>query len=553
MASKFKREFKNVVYNYSDAEAKVREATSNDPWGPSSAHMSQLADYTFHVEAYGLVMGMLWKRLNDHGKNWRHVYKALVVLEYLIKSGSERVAQQCKENMFSIQTLKDFQYVDKDGKDQGTNIREKAKNLVSLLKDDARLKDERDRATQARERQGGIGSDGTVTGTPKGTPKSNKKVTVNVPDGHVDPDGLQPGQSYIQPVEQARPGDTGEEDMQLKLAIQLSKQQAEDEKRLQQQEEESLKAALELSKVDCPNDGEEEAASAAAAEPEQKTSSGGDLLLDFSTTGLADPWKTEPAEPPPSYDMITGSITAPSAPPDPWGGSTTTTTTTTSASESLFDPWGGAGGSTGSGVPSNPSSSNQSSDFWSGNASSSLGVGVATSGAPPTANKQPSPSASFNPFDLSTLDPALPALASIPFPLPESTPATTETKRVEDEFLGELAQLVNLDTLTNPNVQQQPKSSFGPSPANPFGNPTGVTLKSNPFEANKPQAPTLNQLATTTSSGFTTQQMAAPLVPLSGSSPGGSPFGGSPQMPRRQQPQQQQPTTNGNASYNPFS
>lgn len=38
-----------------------------------------------------------------------------------MKSGSERVHQQCKENMFSIQTLKDFQYIDKDGKDQGTN------------------------------------------------------------------------------------------------------------------------------------------------------------------------------------------------------------------------------------------------------------------------------------------------------------------------------------------------------------------------------------------------------------------------------------------------
>lgn len=66
---------KNVVYNYSDAEAKVREATSNDPWGPSSALMGELAEYTYHVQAYGLVMGMLWKRLNDHGKNWRHVYK----------------------------------------------------------------------------------------------------------------------------------------------------------------------------------------------------------------------------------------------------------------------------------------------------------------------------------------------------------------------------------------------------------------------------------------------------------------------------------------------
>jgi len=40
---------KNVVLNYSDAEAKVREATSNDPWGPSSALMSELSEYTFHV------------------------------------------------------------------------------------------------------------------------------------------------------------------------------------------------------------------------------------------------------------------------------------------------------------------------------------------------------------------------------------------------------------------------------------------------------------------------------------------------------------------------
>ncbi len=41
-----------------------------------------------------------------------------------------------------------------------------------------------------------------------------------------------PGQKYIQPVEQARPNDTNEEDLQLKLAIELSKQQAVEEKRI---------------------------------------------------------------------------------------------------------------------------------------------------------------------------------------------------------------------------------------------------------------------------------------------------------------------------------
>ena len=128
--------------------------------------MSEIADLTYNVVAFSEIMQMIWKRLNDHGKNWRHVYKALVLLEYLIKTGSEKVAQQCKENIFAIQTLKDFQYLD-DNKDQGINVREKAKALVALLKDDERLKNERVRALKAKERfaqsTAGIGSDTVVS------------------------------------------------------------------------------------------------------------------------------------------------------------------------------------------------------------------------------------------------------------------------------------------------------------------------------------------------------------------------------------------------------
>jgi len=40
---------KNVVYNYSEAEVKVREATSNDVWGPSAAVMRDISEYTFHM------------------------------------------------------------------------------------------------------------------------------------------------------------------------------------------------------------------------------------------------------------------------------------------------------------------------------------------------------------------------------------------------------------------------------------------------------------------------------------------------------------------------
>lgn len=63
----------------------VREATSNDPWGPSSSLMSEIADLTYNVVAFSEIMSMVWKRLNDHGKNWRHVYKvSLVVLLLLV-------------------------------------------------------------------------------------------------------------------------------------------------------------------------------------------------------------------------------------------------------------------------------------------------------------------------------------------------------------------------------------------------------------------------------------------------------------------------------------
>lgn len=100
------------------------------------------------------------------------MYKALVLLDYLVKTGNEKVAQQCKENIFAIHTLRvfykhhyhsnsiifwnefilqDFQYYE-EGKDQGINVREKSKQLEALLKDDERLKNERVKALKARER-----------------------------------------------------------------------------------------------------------------------------------------------------------------------------------------------------------------------------------------------------------------------------------------------------------------------------------------------------------------------------------------------------------------
>lgn len=66
-------------------------------------------------------MDMLDKRLNDKGKNWRHVLKALKVMDYCLHEGSELVVTWAKQNIFIIKTLREFIYVDEDGRDVGQN------------------------------------------------------------------------------------------------------------------------------------------------------------------------------------------------------------------------------------------------------------------------------------------------------------------------------------------------------------------------------------------------------------------------------------------------
>lgn len=71
---------------------------------------------------------MLDKRLNDRGKNWRHVLKALKVLDYCLHEGSELVVTWAAKNIYIIKTLREFQHIDEDGRDVGQNGEQKAWN-----------------------------------------------------------------------------------------------------------------------------------------------------------------------------------------------------------------------------------------------------------------------------------------------------------------------------------------------------------------------------------------------------------------------------------------
>ncbi|XP_052613160.1 epsin-2 isoform X9 [Peromyscus californicus insignis] len=493
--SSIRRQMKNIVNNYSEAEIKVREATSNDPWGPSSSLMTEIADLTYNVVAFSEIMSMVWKRLNDHGKNWRHVYKALTLLDYLIKTGSERVAQQCRENIFAIQTLKDFQYIDRDGKDQGINVREKSKQLVALLKDEERLKAERVQALKTKERMAqvatGVGSNQITFGRGSSQPNLSTSYSEQEygkaggspasyhgsPEASLCPQhrtGAMLGQSeelqplsqrhpclphlglasrpngdWAQPcltcdraaratsprvsseLEQARPQTSGEEELQLQLALAMSREVAEQsseseqtargskEERLRRGDDLRLQMALEESRRDTvkvPKKKEVKACCKPGSHSQQTTLLD---LMDALPSSCPVTQKTEPWGPGASANQT-----------NPWSG--------TAAPVNISDPWPSFAES-GASVPAQDSRTTSPDLFES----------------------QPLTSASSKP---------------------------SSARKTPESFLGPNAALVNLDSLVTKPAP--PAQSLNPFLAPGAATPAPV----NPFQVNQPQPLTLNQL-----------------------------------------------------------
>lgn len=54
-------------------------------------------------------------------RQWRQIYKALQLLEYIVKHGSERVVDDARAHISTIKMLRNFHYIDEKGKDQGIN------------------------------------------------------------------------------------------------------------------------------------------------------------------------------------------------------------------------------------------------------------------------------------------------------------------------------------------------------------------------------------------------------------------------------------------------
>ncbi|KAJ1880786.1 Epsin-3, clathrin recruitment and traffic between the Golgi and endosome [Coemansia sp. RSA 1722] len=156
---------KNVVMNYTEYEIKVHEATGPEPWGASSTLMREISNATFDRRHCDEIMAAIYMRFNDTDpSNWRQVYKGLQLLEFLVKNGSEKVVDEIRSHITIVKMLKNFHHIDANGKDQGINVRQRSKELVDLIQNNERLREERKKSKDNSGKYGGFSGGTRTTG-----------------------------------------------------------------------------------------------------------------------------------------------------------------------------------------------------------------------------------------------------------------------------------------------------------------------------------------------------------------------------------------------------
>lgn len=257
-------------------------------------------------------------------------------------------------------------------------------------------------------------------------------------------------ESYLDPeLEEARPASVGEEEMQLQIALALSREESEKADEMRKSDEVRLQIALEESRAEADK----------MANTKQGTVNSGQLtqsaLDDLLSLGVGELVLNE-------QSTSSSSTSAWGAAPinDPWAlpQPVQSTQPLPPAQSSVY-----------------PTASLLGNDPW---APTSIPASV----APPAATVVPEPSA--DPFAAweQTLEPT-PALT----PALASEQTTNGSRKTPENFLGENSNLVNLDNLLGSTV---PTNGSNPNPFMLGTQPPPA----NPFTAAQRKSPTLNEM-----------------------------------------------------------
>lgn len=139
---------------------------SHKNWGSSSSLMHEVARDTFDVERFHVVTRLMWEGMeNQRPAAWRIVFKALTLLEFLVKNGAERCVDDARNHGHVLRALGQFNYYE-GTIDRGLGVREKSKQIMEILGDDDRIREERQKARKLRQKFGNGGA--AASSTPSG-------------------------------------------------------------------------------------------------------------------------------------------------------------------------------------------------------------------------------------------------------------------------------------------------------------------------------------------------------------------------------------------------
>ena len=83
-------EFVKKNWNATPLEKKLNAALSDVNWNSSSTEKADIAAATHDYDSFRVIFGNIWETMSYDSRKWRQVFKALDLLEYLIKHGTPR-------------------------------------------------------------------------------------------------------------------------------------------------------------------------------------------------------------------------------------------------------------------------------------------------------------------------------------------------------------------------------------------------------------------------------------------------------------------------------
>lgn len=154
----------------------AQEATNNEACVPDAKTLACIADAAFDMDDSWRIAKVLHQRLSRAAdwKEWRPVYKALVVLEFLLTHGPEDLHREFLADMPAMHDLRSFNYVDDKGFNWGACMQCRTDSVLTLLTDADRLREARRRAIRvSHEVHGGYFGSPTSSYSPPSSASSS--------------------------------------------------------------------------------------------------------------------------------------------------------------------------------------------------------------------------------------------------------------------------------------------------------------------------------------------------------------------------------------------